>query len=118
MAPLLEKRLERGMFRRYSGKVRLDFFHRSLDLIWREGRLCDISPGNDLPCQVHFCVHQELFPALCLGHRSWRELRRNRPDIFPALSHVGSRTERVADITGMIIDELFPAKRSWIYEQY
>ncbi len=118
MAPLLEKRLERGMFRRYSGKVRLDFFQHSLDLIWSEGKLRDISPGNDLPCDAHFCVHKELFPALCLGHRSRGELRRNRPDIFPALSHVGSRTERVADITGMIIDELFPARRSWIYEQY
>ena len=118
MAPVLEKRLERGMFSGYSGTLRLDFFHRSLDLVWSEGRLCSISPGEDSPCDAHFCVHGELFPALCLGHRSWRELRRNRPDIFPAFSHVGPRTERVGDMTGMIMDELFPPKRSWIYEQY
>lgn len=118
MAPVLEKRLAAGAFRGYSGEVRLDFFADSLDLVWRNGRLEEVRPGGEVPPAVHFCVHKELFPALCLGHRSWRELRRDRPDIFPALAHVGPRVRRVEDMTGALIDELFPAKRSWINLQF
>lgn len=118
MVPVLEKRLAAGPFRGYSGEVRLDFFSDSLDLVWRKGRLEEIRPGGEVPPAVHFCVHKELFPALCLGHRSWRELRRDRPDIFPALAHVGPRVCRAEDITGALIDTLFPARRSWINLQF
>lgn len=118
LAPVLEKRLERGLFSGYSGVLRLDFFDESLDLIWCGGRLTEIRPGDAKPCAAHFCVHRELFPSLCLGHRSWRELQQTRPDVFPALSHTGSRVERVSDPTESLIDELFPPRRSWIYEQY
>lgn len=118
LAPVLEKRLERGPFSGYSGSLRLDFFDESLDMIWCGGRLAEIRPGDDEPCAAHFCVHRELFPSLCLGHRSWRELQKTRPDIFPALSHTGPRVGRVSDPTESLVDELFPPRRSWIYEQY
>ena len=118
MSPVLEKRISDGPFRAYSGKVKLDLFDESFDILWEKGHVTKICSGDNSESDVHFCVHRELFPALCLGHRSWRELRKNRPDIFPAMAHVGPRVNRVSDITGQFIDQLFPPKRSWIYEQY
>ncbi|MEA3284619.1 MAG: GNAT family N-acetyltransferase [Synergistota bacterium] len=118
MVPILEDRIACGVFEGYTGRVRLDFFDDSLDLVWINGKLEDIRAGDDGECDAHFFIHKELFPALCLGHRTWRELRANRPDIFPALSNVGPRTGRFGDFTGTFIDELFPRRRSWVYEQY
>ena len=116
MAPVFEKRLKKSCFDGFSETLRLDFFGTSLDLKWQKGRLSAVTPGTGNPCPLTFCVGGDLFPALCLGHRTWRELQHTRPDIFPSQQYI--RPETVQDSTGLLVDVLFPAERSWVVEQY
>jgi len=106
LAPLLEERMKGSCFQGFSGTLRLDFFKTAIDLVWSEGVLESVGPATG-EAQHSLAVAADLFPALCLGHRTWRELRYIRPDVFPR-----------SDKTGLIADVLFPARRSWIHEQY
>ncbi|MGY8827130.1 MAG: GNAT family N-acetyltransferase [Candidatus Latescibacterota bacterium] len=81
--PLLEKRLAASSFAGLSARLRLDFFREKIDLIWQDGKLIGIETGSG-DAEHSFCINANLFPALCLGHRSWQELRHVQPDIFPA----------------------------------
>lgn len=102
--PILEQRIRQSVFGNYSGTLRLDFFRSNLDLRWEQGRLRSIAPGAAR--QEHsFRVHSDLFPILCLGHRSWSELAHIHPDISP-------RTETCAQL----VAALFPKRRSWLNE--
>jgi len=89
-----------------------------VDLEWRKGRLESVRSGREEECENTLCLSEDLFAALVLGHRTWRELQYARPDIFPAMLYIGSGTDRVSDKTIRLIDALFPAERSWVHEQY
>ncbi|MCP4399683.1 MAG: hypothetical protein GY801_20560 [bacterium] len=54
-----------------------------------------------------FSMTADLLPALCLGHRTWQELRQIRPEIFPNSAS-----------SALFVETLFPSRTSWIYEQY
>lgn len=116
MGPVLEKRVQRSCYKDLSEPLRLDFFNRTVDLHWRQGRFAGVSPGTGTPCRLTFCINADLFAPLCLGHRTWRELQHVRPDIFPARQYI--RPESAGDPTGHLMDILFPAQTSWIVEQY
>jgi len=105
-SPILEKRMKDSCFNNFSGAIRLDFYTENIDLVWKHGRLENVRPGEG-DCAETFCISPEHFPALCLGHRSWRELRYIKPDIFPQSKRCG-----------LMIETLFPATVSWIHEQY
>lgn len=104
IAPLLESRLKASGLVHFSGTLRLDFFKTNLDMRWEQGRLLSMAPGQGR--QAHkLRIYADLFPILCLGHRSWSELAHIQPDIGP------SSQESAA-----LIEALFPVRRSWLYE--
>jgi predicted N-acetyltransferase YhbS len=106
MRPVLEKRVAASSFQRFSGTLRLNFYTTQVDLQWVEGRLNNVVPGEG-DCADTFSINADLFPALCLGHRTWREIRYIRPDISPSTGK-----------SRLLIETLFPSRASWIYEQY
>lgn len=106
IAPVLEKRIAQSPFPRFSETIRLNFFKSSVDLGWDAGKLVSIEPG-DGECPNTFSINEEWFPALALGHRSWRELRHIQPSIFPS-----------SEKTALLIETLFSTCKSWIHEQY
>jgi predicted N-acetyltransferase YhbS len=106
ITPLLERRILASSFRHFSGVFKLSFYKTAIDLVWEDGRLDAVQPGSG-KSQYTFSINADLFPALCLGHRTWQELRVNRPDISP--NSAGS---------ALFAETLFPAGRLWIHEQY
>jgi predicted N-acetyltransferase YhbS len=118
MAPVLEARLKESSLAGFSGVLRLDFYTEHIDLSWSDGHLESVRSGGEGECDKTLFLSDDLFAPFVLGHRSWRELQYTRPDIFPAMLYVGSGTDGASDKTIRLIDALFPAERSWVYEQY
>ncbi len=118
MAPVLEARMRKSSLAGFCGVLRLDFYTEQIDLNWSDGRLESIRSGGDEGCENTLFLNEDLFAPLVLGHRTWQELQYTRPDIFPAMLYTGTGTEGASDKTVRLIDALFPAERSWIYEQY
>lgn len=106
MAPVLERRLQASPFRRISGRFRLDFYKSGLDLNWREGRLESVTVAEGQSDHTLF-MPPDLLAALCLGYRSWAELRHVRPDVSPGSAQ-----------SGLLVETLFPPTNAWIHEQY
>ena len=105
-APVLERRLAGSAFAGLDGRLRLDFFCRGLDMVWEAGRLARVEAMSG-EAEHRFCANTNLFAALCLGHRSWEELRRVQPDIFPAGGQAGP-----------LVETLFAQKPAWLHQQY
>lgn len=118
MSPVLEKRMENSCFKNFTGNLRLDFFQSGIDLKWEKSRLKSVSGADNEQCPNTFCINEDMFPALCLGHRTWQELQHNRPDIFPAYQYLRPDVFTASEKTGLLIDTLFPKLKSWVYEQY
>jgi hypothetical protein len=118
MAPVFEARMRRSSLAGFSGVLRLDFYVERIDLNWSEGRLESVGAGGEEECENTLFLSEDLFSPLVLGHRTWLELQHVRPEIFPAMLYTGSGTDGARDKTIRLIDALFPAERSWIYEQY
>jgi predicted N-acetyltransferase YhbS len=116
--PILEKRVNASAFRNYSGILRLDLFKESVDLGWEGGRLISIKKGNKEEVENTFCIPTDLFPALSMGYKTWRELQAVRPDIFPSNQYLRMKPYETPDESGLFIDILFPKSKSWVYEQY
>jgi predicted N-acetyltransferase YhbS len=106
ITPLLEKRLEHSVYKGFSSVFRLDFYRFSLDLSFLEGKLIRIKPGEGEVYHI-FSLSSDSFPAICLGHRSWKEIHYIRPDISPA-----------TDESRHLMEILFPVMKGWIHEQY
>ncbi len=106
IAPVLEKRIKESSFNNFSAVFRLDFFKRQLDLVWKQGKLINVQKAAG-ECALTFTTNLNNLPALCLGHRSWRELRYIKPDIFPNNGQ-----------SALFFETLFPPCKSWIHEQY
>lgn len=106
IGPRLTDRLSGSPFARFDGNFRLDFFRQSMDLIFKDGNLVDIRPGEG---QAVLGLHlpASLLPALVLGWRTWKELRHIHPDVFPSSAP-----------SAAFVDTLFPLRTAWIYQQY
>jgi hypothetical protein len=107
IAPVLERRLEGSPFCRFSGRLRLNFYKFGLDLNWHDGRLESVASAAEEQGDHTLSLPPDLFPSICLGHRSWRELRHIRPDISPASAE-----------SALFVETIFPPTNSWIHEQY
>ncbi|MFP4476937.1 MAG: GNAT family N-acetyltransferase [Desulfatibacillaceae bacterium] len=118
MAPLFGQRLENSRFARYSGRFRLDFYQHAVDLVLDSGAVAAVETDAEEEPDAVLCVPSDLFAALALGHRTWRDLQANRPDISPAMQHVGPQVGLAADPTELLADTLFPRATSWVYERY
>lgn len=106
LSPLLERRIQASSFAGFTGIFRLQFFKSAVDLVWDDGRLVQVRPaeGNR---DYSLSISPEMFPALCLGHRTWQEIRHLHPDTYPGPA--GS---------ALFIEVLFPTGRAWIHQQY
>ncbi len=118
LSPVLEKRVKESCFHNFSGQFKLEFFRSSVLTVWNEGRLESVQDGAGKHCEPLFMANEELAPALVLSWRGWKELQYARPDIFPAHQYVGTAASRASDISGLLVDILFPALPSWLYGQY
>jgi hypothetical protein len=118
MTPILEKRVAGSFFVGLSATLQLHFFTSTIDLIWESGRLRAIKPGNGHAQQWTFCIPNDLFPALVLGHRTWQELQSTRPDIFPAHQYLRPELASASNQAALLVETLFPGQKSWIYAQY
>ena len=118
IAPVLEARLKKSSLAGFTGTLRLDLYCEQIDLCWSEGRLESVTSGRGGECEKAVFIPEDLFAPLVLGHRTWRELQDIRPDLFPAMMYVGPGVGSASDKTVRLIDALFPAERSWVYEQY
>ena len=104
IAPVLEKRVANSDLKGFTGTFRLDFFKTNLDLLWERGKLSTIRPDEGRQ-ELVVRIHQQLFPILCLGHRSWSDLANIWPDVGPS-----------SEKSAQILETLFPVTRSWLYE--
>ncbi len=118
ISSVLEARVARSVFRGFSETIRLDLFQSHVDLTWTNGKLVSVESGGEAPRDHTFCISEDLFPALCLGHASWKELRKNRPDIFPASLYVDPAMVPLSDRCGLLMETLFPQCKSWVHVQY
>ena len=105
IGPVLQQRLRASASAGYSGTLRVNMYRSKVDLVWEGGSLIGVRDGEG-ECDDAFAVPEDLFPPLCLGHRSWRELQHIRPDV--GASGQGA----------LLLDALFPPAVSWIHEQY
>jgi hypothetical protein len=106
MAPILQQRVETSSFKQFSGTLRLNFFKMKVDLQWVKGHLENVLLAKG-ECKDTFSINADLFPSLCLGHRTWQEIRYIRPDISPSSGR-----------SALLVKTLFPLRNSWIHEQY
>jgi predicted N-acetyltransferase YhbS len=106
IAPILERRIQKSSFEGFSGTFRLDFYRTAIDLVWKDGIVESVRPEEG-ESQYTLALNADFFPALCLGHRTWQELRYIRPDISP-------RSEG----SSLFTETVFPSSKLWIYEQY
>jgi len=106
ISPLLEKRLRSGPFREMTGTVRIDLYRQQIDILWEKGLITAVRPGEG-EAETVIAVPRDLFPALCLGYRTLKELNHSRPDI-------SASTWKAA----LLAEALFPVTSSWINEQY
>jgi predicted N-acetyltransferase YhbS len=118
LRPILEERISHSVFQGYSGIYRLNFYTEKIDMHWDSGRLQSVTTGGEGESSHTFCIGNDLFPSLVLGHHSWEELQCFRPDASPELLNILPTLESLNDKTGLLTDTLFPARKSWIYQLY
>ena len=106
LTPVLEQRLRASRLSGFSGVFRLNFFRSAVDLQWEAGLLVDVTEGKGT-AEHTFAVRADLFPALCLGHRTWQEVRHIHPDVSAG-----------SELSSLLLETLFPVMNSWIHEQY
>ncbi len=118
LRPVLEERIRESVFQGYSGIYRLNFYSEVIDMHWEMGRLQSVTPGGEGESIHTYCIGNDLFPSLVLGHHSWEELQQFRPDASPELLNILPTPESLNDKTGLLTGTLFPACKSWIYQPY
>ncbi|MBN2274313.1 MAG: GNAT family N-acetyltransferase [Bacteroidales bacterium] len=118
LKPILEKRIADSVFKGYSGIYRVNFYNEVIDMHWEKGCLKSVTSGGEGESPHTYCIGNDLFPSLVLGHRSWEELQYFRPDASPQLLNILPTFESLNDKTGLLTGTLFPACKSWIYQQY
>jgi hypothetical protein len=118
LKPILEERISGSLFSRYTGIFRLNFYTDTIDMLWDKGRIESIKKGGEGESTHTFCVSNDLFASLVLGHHSWEEIQRYRPDVWPDMLYILPTVESLTDKTGLLTDTLFPACKSWIYQAY
>lgn len=106
IGPVLERRLAASAFQNFTGRFGLDFYRSGVALHFVNGRLKSVLAGA-AETDLSLALPADLFPVLCLGHRSWQELRHLRPDVIPR-----------SETSALFVEALFPPTESWIHEQY
>jgi len=115
---LFEKRIKSSKFIEMTANIMLDFYTSQIILSLKNGKIQSITSEPLESTDYVMSIPDDLFAALALGHRSWCELQYNRPDIFPADQYLRTCSTQPAEVTGELMDILFPKLNNWIYCQY
>jgi hypothetical protein len=118
MIPIINRRLSESSLYNYNGILRLDFYKERIDIGIYKGEVKSILKNSNENCSNIFYICTEMFPALCLGHRSWQEIQFIHPDVFPFSQYVNPVANKNEDLSGLLLDCLFPKLKSWVYLQY
>ncbi|MCA9997623.1 MAG: GNAT family N-acetyltransferase [Anaerolineales bacterium] len=104
IAPVFTPRLAASVMAGYSGKLRLSFYRRHLEMVFERGQLRTVgayTPDDYFDCDAFF--PEQTFLHLLLGHRSLAEVRHMWADCY-------TRKEE----TAVLLDALFPKRPSCI----
>ncbi|MBI9052979.1 MAG: GNAT family N-acetyltransferase [Bacteroidales bacterium] len=118
LKPVLESRIGNSEFYDFSKILRLDFYSETIDVIFKNGKITEFLRNIKNEPDFSFNIPVDLFASLILGHRNWVELQENRPDIASMLLYIDPEEKPMDDISGKLIDILFPKQKSWINLQY
>jgi predicted N-acetyltransferase YhbS len=105
IGPALERRVAASTYAGLTADLRIHLFRKTLLMRWREGRLADVT-WMDQSAGWTLRLPPSLLAPVILGHWSWEELRRTRPDVAAAGEWVS------------LLDVLFPPMRAYIYQIY
>ena len=115
---LFEQRIAASKYKSLSALIRLDFYVSLLNLVFKNGRLLCVNEECGKTADYVMSIPDDLFAPLVLGHRTWRELQFNRPDLFPADQYLRMKATQPSEVTGDLMDIFFPKLDSRIYCQY
>ena len=115
---LLEQRVKNSIYTGLSGTVALHLYTKQINMRWHNGQIIKVDEGITEATDFTLSIPEECLPALLLGHRTWKELQFNRPDVFPADQYLRLTTDEPSEKTGHLFSVLFPRINSWIYCQY
>ena len=115
---LLVQRVQNSKFKGLTAIITLDLYTSQLNLEFTDGQLVNVNDEKRETSDYMMSIPDDLLAALVLGHRTWRELQYNRPDIFPGDQYLRMDVARPAEISGVLIDVIFPKLDSWVYCQY
>jgi hypothetical protein len=102
LAPALERRLATSPFAGYTGELLLDFYRGGLRILWREGKLAQVSDWQrPIWGKGNAGFPPGVYLQLLFGYRDLRELRHAFPDVW-------AKGEAKA-----LLPTLFPRRASW-----
>jgi len=107
IGPVLERRVAASapFGTGLTADLRIHLFRKALLMQWRDGQLTGVTWTAPVGGWI-LRLPEELLAPVILGHWSWRELKRTRPDVAAAAEWV------------TLVDVLFPPMRSYIYPIY
>lgn len=102
LAPALERRLASSPFAGYTGDLALDFYRGGLRMVWREGKLSEVSDWmKPVWGEGNAAFPPGVFLQLLFGYRDLRELRHAFPDVW------------ATGAAKALLPTLFPRRDSW-----
>jgi hypothetical protein len=118
LLPVFNKRFYESLLHNFCENFRLDFYKERIDFKIQKGEVVSIMKNSNKDCNASFYISYEMFQALCFGHRSWHDIQYIHPDVFPFSQYVNPVANKTEDLSGLIMDCIFPKSKSWIYLQY
>lgn len=118
LTPLFEARIANSEFAGLNGTIVLDLYKTQITFEFKGGLMQSPSEKTMENPDYLMSIPEDLLAALILGHRSWQELQYNRPDIFPADQYLRFNVVNPAEVTGRLMNVLFPKTDNWAYCQY
>ena len=115
--PIMEARIQKSEYNDYSGILQLNFYKNMINLKFNKGTVESIHEEM-IETENSFCIPDELFASLVLGHRSWEELQYIHPQVSPMILYLNPELKPSDELSGKLINILFPKRESWVYLQY
>ncbi len=104
IAPALEARLNASVCQGFTGALDLNFYRSGVRMEFNTGRLEKVEPWQpSTDAWGHAAFPDLTFLQVLFGYRTWREIRRNRPDCW------------VEDNRQALVQALFPAHPSCLW---
>jgi hypothetical protein len=106
IAPALESRLAASMFAGLTRELRISFFREGFTMSFERGRLVKITDMARRPNGWDASMPMQAFTPLVFGWRSLEQLHETYPDLG------------AWGVTRLLLETLFPPRRTWINTTY